>query len=251
MVGKLLWLAGALTALSLPYPAIASTWLPFGNEATIDVIYSGIITSGYDATGIISAGTAGSLAGDTAVVSFAYELSQGTYTNNGSSSSYTNFDTNLQTAPTPVQWAITIASPSGDTIGAMNGASTSGLDAASVGTTNQSASLILPEYGEMFSINASASNPLISSSILQSYSIDNIFLSLAFSFSGTDCQVQCFNAYGNMIFGDISATYTPQLAVTPLPASLPLFLTGLGVLGVFCWRKKQKIVAGQTATGEI
>ena len=246
MRAKYLSLAGAILALALPLPVSASPWVPFGPTPTIDVTYSGIITSGYDATGLISGGLAGSLAGDTATVAFAYEVSQGTYSNNGISSSYVNFDTDLQIRPTPVQWAITI-NRGGVVVGAMNGASTSGLDAASVGTTNQSVSLILPQYGEVFSINASASNPSILSSILENYSIENTFLSLAFSFTGTECQVQCFNAYVNLLFGDISAQcitqFMPPPAVTPLPAGLPLFATGLAAFAVFGWRRKRKLIA--------
>jgi len=34
-----------------------------------------------------------------------------------------------------------------------------------------------------------------------------------------------------------------QTAVTPLPAALPLFATGLGVLGMLSWRRKRKAVA--------
>ena len=33
-----------------------------------------------------------------------------------------------------------------------------------------------------------------------------------------------------------------QLAPVPLPAALPLFATGLGVLGVLGWRRKRKAV---------
>lgn len=38
----------------------------------------------------------------------------------------------------------------------------------------------------------------------------------------------------------ITYTYTP--ATTPLPAALPLFATGLGMFGLFAWRRKKKAV---------
>ena len=37
------------------------------------------------------------------------------------------------------------------------------------------------------------------------------------------------------------------LPATPLPASLPLFATGLGVMGLFGWRRKRSDVAGAAA----
>ncbi len=36
---------------------------------------------------------------------------------------------------------------------------------------------------------------------------------------------------------------TAEVATTPLPAALPLFATGLGVMGLFGWRRKRKALA--------
>jgi hypothetical protein len=36
-------------------------------------------------------------------------------------------------------------------------------------------------------------------------------------------------------------TITPGVAVTPLPAALPLFATGLGALGLLAWRRKRML----------
>jgi len=46
-------------------------------------------------------------------------------------------------------------------------------------------------------------------------------------------------------FQTLSFTFTPvsDVANTPLPATLPLFATGLGVLGLFGWRRKRKAQA--------
>jgi hypothetical protein len=44
---------------------------------------------------------------------------------------------------------------------------------------------------------------------------------------------------------DTSPTFTPD--ATPLPATLPLFATGLGALGVFGWRRKRKASAAIAA----
>lgn len=35
----------------------------------------------------------------------------------------------------------------------------------------------------------------------------------------------------------------PGVSTTPLPATLPLFATGLGALGLFRWRRKRKVPA--------
>jgi hypothetical protein len=51
--------------------------------------------------------------------------------------------------------------------------------------------------------------------------------------------------YGINNKGQIVGTY--GVTVTPLPAALPLFVTGLGVMGLFGWRKKRK--PAQSAAG--
>ena len=37
-------------------------------------------------------------------------------------------------------------------------------------------------------------------------------------------------------------------AVTPLPAALPLFATGIGAMGLLGWRRKRKNTTGATAS---
>jgi hypothetical protein len=45
----------------------------------------------------------------------------------------------------------------------------------------------------------------------------------------------------NGLSGSIMYTYTPAIpAETPLPATLPLFASGLGALGLLGWRRKRK-----------
>jgi hypothetical protein len=53
-----------------------------------------------------------------------------------------------------------------------------------------------------------------------------------------------FDAHG--LFSNDSGPYQMQISgdtVTPLPAALPLFATGLGALGLFGWRRKKKAPA--------
>jgi hypothetical protein len=40
----------------------------------------------------------------------------------------------------------------------------------------------------------------------------------------------------------VSVTFTPVSSV-PVPATLPLFATGLGALGLLGWRRKRKAIA--------
>ena len=46
----------------------------------------------------------------------------------------------------------------------------------------------------------------------------------------------CNNCYGP----DVVATIDTNSSATPLPATLPLFATGVGALGLFGWRRKRK-----------
>ncbi len=45
----------------------------------------------------------------------------------------------------------------------------------------------------------------------------------------------------------VTLVFSPNLASTPLPAALPLFASGLGVMGLFGWRRKRKNVAASAA----
>jgi PEP-CTERM motif len=54
------------------------------------------------------------------------------------------------------------------------------------------------------------------------------------------------NPYDEWLVGDVGGTFTYVLLntslTTPLPATLPLFASGLGALGLLGWRKKRKQV---------
>jgi hypothetical protein len=51
--------------------------------------------------------------------------------------------------------------------------------------------------------------------------------------------------FDNQIYADLSDITSVRLTIdtTPLPTTLPLFATGLGVMGLFGWRRKRKQVA--------
>jgi PEP-CTERM motif len=55
-------------------------------------------------------------------------------------------------------------------------------------------------------------------------------------FAGT----QLFGIQSDELSGSVTYDYTPA---TPLPATLPLFATGLGGLGLLGWRRKRKAQA--------
>ena len=53
-----------------------------------------------------------------------------------------------------------------------------------------------------------------------------------------------FNLYGPISDGNtIGGSVTESLAATPLPATLPLFASGLAALGAFRWRKRRNAAA--------
>jgi hypothetical protein len=65
---------------------------------------------------------------------------------------------------------------------------------------------------------------------------------------GTDYSVQLQLVTDNDPTNDISLTSAALGAVvTPLPAALPLFATGLGSFGLFGWRRKRKNAAAIAA----
>jgi hypothetical protein len=52
-----------------------------------------------------------------------------------------------------------------------------------------------------------------------------------------------FVQFGSTDFGSIFPMLTIELAPVPLPAALPLFGTGLGILGFMGWRRRRKAAA--------
>jgi hypothetical protein len=210
--------------------------------ATLDVTYTGKITDGYDTTGLL--GSAGSLVGDVATISFAFDLSQGIYSSSASSSSFMSFGPATGRGPVQTEFSLN----NGGATGFSNSPNGVAVDQATAGTTNQSISLVLPQYNETYSIIAAAFDRSIPASILQDFTLMNVDLSVAFSFTGAAnpyCDACNFNVYGDLARGDISVQYVPSPA--PLPAAFPLFATGLGVMGLLGWRRKRKATAAVAA----
>jgi len=53
-----------------------------------------------------------------------------------------------------------------------------------------------------------------------------------------------FTSLGNLSFDGIETmSFEAILSETPVPAALPLFVTGLGGLGLLGWRKRRKVQA--------
>ena len=52
--------------------------------------------------------------------------------------------------------------------------------------------------------------------------------------------VAVFTSAGQLLFDEVPEASTFTAVVTPLPAALPLFATGLGALGLLGWRRKRK-----------
>jgi hypothetical protein len=56
-----------------------------------------------------------------------------------------------------------------------------------------------------------------------------------------------FNIAGTASIFNDAGTWTTSVAATPLPAALPLFTSGLGVIVVLGWQRKRKIGAPRAA----
>jgi hypothetical protein len=50
------------------------------------------------------------------------------------------------------------------------------------------------------------------------------------------------NGYGTFVLTDLTIDLTPSFS-TPLPAAFPLFVPGLGVIGLLSWRRKRRMAA--------
>jgi hypothetical protein len=51
------------------------------------------------------------------------------------------------------------------------------------------------------------------------------------------------HAYGRIVSASMTVDLPDGLYVTPIPAALPLFATGLGALGFITYRRKRKQAA--------
>ena len=59
----------------------------------------------------------------------------------------------------------------------------------------------------------------------------------------TPCSPQGCGPLITRIFNNVPVSGSVEVLVTPIPAALPLFATGLGVLGLLGWRRKRKQAA--------
>ena len=85
---------------------------------------------------------------------------------------------------------------------------------------------------------------------IYSVNLANALLTPLFTYSDGVCPrgTYCLAAANGMAFMQVDLV--PQLA-TPLPGALPLFATGLGVLGFIGWRRKRKAAALSTRVKEV
>ena len=65
----------------------------------------------------------------------------------------------------------------------------------------------------------------------------------AFATLGTYYGSNCFNCGVNPGFEGVAIDPPTNVSQTPLPAALPLFISGLGTMGLFGWWRKRKAVA--------
>jgi hypothetical protein len=63
------------------------------------------------------------------------------------------------------------------------------------------------------------------------------------AFHSGDCDLPSGFCRGGVDLGQGQVTPESSVTATPLPATLPLFATGLGALGLLGWRRKRKQAA--------
>jgi hypothetical protein len=101
---------------------------------------------------------------------------------------------------------------------------------------------VFHDVGQGLAVIAFAGTDIFNITTFLSITVDNPSQSL----TGVPVVADEFNALNNdspyagfPTSGFWTATF-PTVTATPLPASLPLFATGLGVIGLFGWRRKRK-----------
>jgi hypothetical protein len=145
--------------------------------------------------------------------------------------------------------------PASDLVTAITGTVTDGTvvetitGLAPTGTLNSNDNLLFP-IGTNFVGPPVSSTPYVSVSDLDSHGI-------AFTIAAGPIDVFGFSAPNqtpapnpaNNNYGELSPEGfgVGNFAVTPLPAALPLFATGLGALGLLGWRRKRKNAAADIA----
>jgi hypothetical protein len=161
-----------------------------------------------------------------------------TYTSSQGSSSYVQQSTRFPAASLDIAL---FTSASGTLLAEVRTGGTVSVDLSTIGFTQQSITASGtfgdgPTLGYQTIFNSSVFNPAISGDITQNLLLSNVDLAANFSIIvGND-----LSFIGSLNFGNFQVA-TP--AATPLPAALPLFATGLGALGLFRWRRKQKAAA--------
>jgi len=63
------------------------------------------------------------------------------------------------------------------------------------------------------------------------------------TFAGSAESVNFSGTASYIVYDNITLGSGTPIATTPLPATFPLFATGLGAMGLFGWRKKRKAAA--------
>jgi hypothetical protein len=123
--------------------------------------------------------------------------------------------------------------------------------AETIGVTNVTATIDIPILGGSLGIGpftitqspitVNATNTDTGNAVLKYIGVGTFEASFAYSaLCGLGTPFSC----GPGFSGDVAFTYTySPVAAVPLPAALPLFATGLGVLGLLGWRRKKKAAA--------
>ena len=202
--------------------------------ATVEVVYTGNVTSGIDTSGLFGA-VGANLAGDTFTATYLFDPSLG-FPSANAAEGYNSVAGELpyNGLPSPSLGAsITI---NGQTL------NVSGSDRGAFGAQNSGSSSFEYSYA------ATGSTVLLNDLMVADASLP-ASLTMPFTYalpSGEESvnSLTFLLASGETIgLGD----QTVALSTTPLPDSLPLFAAGLGVMGLLVWRKKREPAAAFAA----
>jgi hypothetical protein len=153
-------------------------------------------------------------------------------------------------ATLPFNFSFTVPGASGYTVMGTLTVDTVAGDATSVVVTNNTAGFGTGQYlptGFLFTNSFTVSGGTITA---YSFQVDGGF---NVSPAVTCCTLTMFSSPVGAGLSDlptttgtvagVSVAFTPPVSSVPLPATLPLFASGLGALGLLGWRRKKKAIA--------
>jgi len=248
IIGRLM--AGSV-ATAIILPAVIVILAGSAGTASASVYlaeYTGTVIGGYDGSGVFGAPNT-SLNGDAFVAIFTYDTAVGGRSTDPGVNDQV-YGGAVFSLPSPVSATLEISGVTQSIAGYFSGVATAqpGLVFDAVedypgNVTNGYVDNYLSTYAQAPSATASLDNTFPSESATNSPGTGG-FNFLTFD---SDTSTYSVYAYGGFATSTVQISAITPCAecsnVTPLPAALPLFATGIGLMGLLGWRKKRKAAA--------